>query len=169
MSHTRRRPSLPCGIDQRIRWGRQLAAALPWLVALVLILVPQQSWAAAPRCSVNVQSVNFGKYDPFSNSPHDITAVVSVSCTAAIPFQISFGTGIKSYRQRGLAKGSSTLRYNLYTSATHATVWGDGTGGTGRKGGNVLRGNFTVYGRIPARQNVSVGTYSDVITVTVDY
>lgn len=168
MIHTRRRHSITCRIDRRMRWGKQLAAALPWIVALALMLVPQPSWAA-PRCSVNVQSVNFGAYDPFSNSPHDITAVVSVSCTAVIPFQISLSRGGRSYGQRGLAKGSSTLRYNLYTSVTHATVWGDETSGTGKKGGNVLKGNFTVYGRIPARQNVSVGTYSDVITVTVDY
>jgi spore coat protein U-like protein len=68
-----------------------------------------------------------------------------------------------------MTKGSSTLRYNLYTSATHATIWGDGTGETAPRGGNLLGGNFTVYGRIPARQNVLVGTYSDMITVTVDY
>jgi spore coat protein U-like protein len=29
--------------------------------------------------------------------------------------------------------------------------------------------DFTVYGRIPARQNASVGSYSDTITVTITF
>jgi spore coat protein U-like protein len=167
MIRTRRRHSIPCGIDRRRNWGQQLAASLPWIVALVLILVPQQSWAVS--CSVSTQGVNFGAYDPFGVIPHDNTGSVTISCDGVISFQISLNTGMGSYAARQMTSGSSTLHYNLYTDATHTTVWGDGTGGTGTRGGQLLDGNFTVYGRIPTRQNVSVGTYSDAIMVTVDY
>jgi hypothetical protein len=35
--------------------------------------------------------------------------------------------------------------------------------------GTSTPGNHTVYGRIPARQNAFVGTYTDAVTVTVTY
>jgi spore coat protein U-like protein len=73
-----------------------------------------------------------------------------------------------------------TLVYNLYTTLTHTTVWGDGTAGT-----TTISGSFTVpvglgasgsdiktvYGLTGAPQNVTPGAYSTAsnITVTVTY
>jgi len=50
-------------------------------------------------------------------------------------------------------------------------VWGDGTSGTVTLSGvgTGITANTTVYGRIPARQNVRVGHYVDNIVVTVNF
>jgi spore coat protein U-like protein len=70
------------------------------------------------------------------------------------------------------------LEYYLYTSLGANTVWGDGTGSTGTVTGTgnglgVPNGiQHTVYGELPisaANQAVAVGTYTDTITVTVEY
>jgi spore coat protein U-like protein len=57
------------------------------------------------------------------------------------------------------------LNYYLFTDAAHTTIWGDGTGGGTITRNTIL--NATIYGRIPAAQNVSTGAYSDVLTATV--
>lgn len=47
--------------------------------------------------------------------------------------------------------------------------WGDGSPGTATVNGSGTTHTFTVYGRIPARQNAVVGSYSDTITVTITF
>jgi spore coat protein U-like protein len=70
-----------------------------------------------------------------------------------------------------MTSGTHVLTYNLYLDPTHLTIWGDGSSGTGTVSGTGTGANVgtPVYGRIPPGQNASVGSYSDVITVTVTY
>jgi spore coat protein U-like protein len=65
------------------------------------------------------------------------------------------------------------MSYNIYTDATYATVWGNGTVGS-LISGSIPAGDSsqakTVYGRIPAGQNsLKAGVYSDSLTVTLTY
>jgi spore coat protein U-like protein len=53
-----------------------------------------------------------------------------------------------------------------------STIWGDGGGSSSVQTALVAKDmpwNATLFGRIPARQNVSAGSYSDTITVTIDF
>lgn len=56
-------------------------------------------------------------------------------------------------------------------NCTVSTVWGNGTGGTLRY--TSVSSNrpitLTIFGRIPPGQDISTGTYSDTIVVTVDF
>ena len=66
------------------------------------------------------------------------------------------------------------LGYNVFTSPSMAVVWGDGTGGTSTVAMGPVPGRrplrpVTIYGRIPAGQNVSAGTYSDTLVVTITW
>jgi spore coat protein U-like protein len=68
--------------------------------------------------------------------------------------------------------GPERLAYNLFTPPSFSTVWGDGSGGSQTQTNLVTRTNpwnATIYGRLPAGQNVPVGSYSDVITVTIEF
>ncbi|WP_407809904.1 spore coat protein U domain-containing protein, partial [Staphylococcus aureus] len=72
---------------------------------------------------------------------------------------------------RQLRQSGHQLNYNLYTDNARTIVWGDGTGGTS-KVSTPLNGllsfsvSVPVYGRIPARQWVAAGPYSDSVVVT---
>lgn len=59
----------------------------------------------------------------------------------------------------------------LYTSVARSIIFGDGTGGTQtvsqRFRNNTKR--ITVYGQIPAMENISAGAYSDSIVATVTF
>ncbi len=133
---------------------------------------------AQDSCSVTSSSFSFGEYDPFSPAPVDSTGQVQVACTDGTAYQVYLNAGLHSsgsFFPRKMKHGSLSwyLTYNHYTDAARTQVWGDGTGGTtyinGTGQGIGSQITHTVYGRIPALQNVYVGFYSDTITVTVQY
>lgn len=148
-------------------------------MAICFAWIPQSAWAILNSCDVSASGVSFS-YDPSNPSPTVSTGTVIVSCFGILGgglFEVWLSTGQSgSYTARIMNKGADTLSYNLYTNSGHTTVWGDGTGGTGFQSVNCLPllclglpNVFTVYGRIPAQQNVPAGTYSDTITVTVSF
>lgn len=142
-------------------WGR-----LKGLLFLGLLLIAPGLWA---DCTVSAQSVVFGNYDVFSAQPLDGAGNIGVSCSPGASYTLSLSTGGGSYSQRELTGDTHILYYNLYTSASRSVVWGDGIGGTGTVSGSGEGANHTVYGRIPAGQNLPVGSYSDTIIVTVTF
>jgi spore coat protein U-like protein len=124
---------------------------------------------AAVQCSLGVQGVAFGAYDVFSFQSLDSTGNIGVTCDVSTPYTIALSAGQGTYASRSLASGAYRLNYNLFTDASRATVWGDGTGGSSTVSGSYASANFTVFGRISARQNAHVGTYADGVTVTLTF
>ncbi|WP_439598363.1 spore coat protein U domain-containing protein [Falsiroseomonas sp.] len=157
----------------------------PALLALLplLLLAPQAARAqATATCSVTSTPMVFGTYDGSLASPNLSTATVSVSCLAldqatTVNFSIALlgGTGAQGARQ--LTSGSEVLAMEIYTDASRSIVFGDGTGGTGLLTGSgtatastALRMNFTVYGRLPARQRAPrAGAYADTLTLLLTH
>lgn len=141
------------------------------LIALAA-LAGLPAWAQAQEsttCTVSSSGVNFGSYDVFSTTPDDITGSITVSCSASTSYSIALSAGYGSFATRTLTNGSHTLDYNLYTNSTLTTVWGDGSAGTSTVSGTAASQTYTVYGSVPAQQNVTVGSYSDVIVVTLTF
>jgi spore coat protein U-like protein len=129
-------------------------------------------------CSTTATALAFPGYTPGGGAIAQ-TSTVSVKCTKNSPYTVALNGGSTtggSVAQRLMNFGGNTLQYNLYTTVSHATVWGDASGtsvtqagtGAGLATANVL----TVYGQVPdstANQLAVPGTYSDTITVTVSY
>ena len=125
--------------------------------------------ARANKCTLTVTNVAFGSYDVFVKTNTTSTASVQVSCNQSLSYTVSMSAGSGTLTSRVMKSGSNQLDYNLYTNSTHTTIWGDGTSGTVTVSATSLGATYTVYGLIPALQNVPVGSYSDTITVTVTY
>lgn len=122
---------------------------------------------AYAACTLNVQSVIFGSYNVFENTHLDGAGNVSVVCDVATSYTISLSPGNGTYTNRILLSGQNELVYNLFIDAARTLVWGDGTGSSSMVSALSTNSNHTIYGRIPARQNVHVGNYIDSITVTL--
>jgi spore coat protein U-like protein len=150
------------------------------LVALAVTWPVPALATQTTSCNVSTQSVAFGSYSPRNNTPTDSLGNVQVTCSGTMGQQVSYtiqiGTGAGgSFFPRKMFGGAGTLIYNLYTDATHVTIWGDGNSGTfpltdmySLTSSTVVR-NYMVYGRIFSGQNASVGVYTDNLTVTVSY
>lgn len=141
------------------------------LLSTLLLLLAN---AAESACSVDPTPVAFGDYSPFSVAPTDTAGTLRVTCsTATVGYTVLLSAGSAgSYSPRRLSGGGHTLSYNLYIDPLRTTVWGDGSGGTANvTGAFALPGGIdhTVYGRLPAQQNVGAGAYTDTITVTINF
>lgn len=133
------------------------------------------SWPlSAHGCTIGAATVNFGNYNFLDSSPDTTTGSVLVTCLLATSFSISLSAGSSgTFAPRTMKSGTSALNYNLYTDASHAIVWGDGTSGTQVVSGSInlllLPFTATVYGAAPAQQNVGVGVYTDSIVETITF
>jgi spore coat protein U-like protein len=151
---------------------------------MLLLACPVRAWAQS--CSATLVPVAFGVYNPRSTTPNNSTGSATVNCTGILGIGVTLlvtyevrlgpgGSGNQMLRQMRNA-GGTTLNYSLRANSANGAIWGDGiSGGTTTLGGGWLLGVltaprvYTIYGRIPALQNVAVGSYSDSVLVTVSF
>jgi spore coat protein U-like protein len=131
---------------------------------------------------LSTTSMAFGAYNPGQTTATTANATITLACTGSLlgalgpsylpPYTMSLSAGGGSFAQRLMTTGTTTLKYQIYTSSGYGTVWGDGSGTTstvaGGNDGNASE-TLTAYGSIPAGQFVKPGSYTDTITVTVTY
>ncbi|MFB9059440.1 MULTISPECIES: Csu type fimbrial protein [Sphingobium] len=125
-------------------------------------------------CAVSANPLNFGNYDPTSATPLDATTNLSVLCTVGTSFTVGLNAGAASgatVTARRMVNGANILNYALYREAARTNIWGNtpGTDMPPATTAPILPTALTVYGRIPAGQNVPAGGYADTVTVTVNY
>lgn len=148
------------------------------LAAMLLMPSAGYGQSGGNSCQISVTSVIFGTYNVFSGSPVQSTGSVTFSCGAAAStdaIRVSLATGQSgTYSPRELSQGGETLDYNLYTNAARTQIWGDGTNGTfdvsvARPAKETWSPPLTIYGEIPAAQDVSAGMYTDNVTASVNF
>ena len=158
-----------------------MRTALILVVALACALL-SPAWrhearaqAIGVRCTIeSVTSVDFGNYDPDSAREQNTTGRLRFNCEPPdrLTVQVTIGpsavTGSIAERAMREVGGADLLRYNLFQDRRATVVWGDGvTGGSaafvdGKRGFTV-----EIFGLAPPRQNVSEGTYADVLRITI--
>ncbi|QNA82842.1 spore coat protein U domain-containing protein [Sphingomonas sp. So64.6b] len=162
---------------------RRLFFALAILLGSLVVTSTPAEAACAPlslcSCTVSTTGISFGSYIPVDATNNESSGTVRVQCVLLVAlagsYTIDLSTGSSgTYAQRTLRNGASILTYNIYVDAARSQILGNGSGGSSRITRNftALLGvdqTTTVYGRIPAGQNVPAGSYSDTIIVTVTY
>jgi spore coat protein U-like protein len=145
-------------------------------IACALLVCAWASSASAAQCTITTTPVNFGSYNVFATAPLDSTGRITLNCNGGaknVWVGITSG-GAPSVGTRRMVKGGEQFLYNLYRDAARTALWSDGTGGGGSvhiepDPPNHKDMPITVFGRIPASQDVSAGTYADTVTVIVNY
>jgi spore coat protein U-like protein len=152
-----------------------LKRALLGLVLLAGVLHASEAHAQSPSCTISTVSVNFGNYNVFNATALDSTGRVTYRCNStAFNITIHLSKGASStFNPRTMTKGAEVLGYNLYRNSARTNIWGDGTSGTAfytrADPPNNSNVNVTVYGRVPAGQDVSAGTFSDTVTAVINF
>lgn len=156
------------------------APARALLAALALAPGPA---AAAVNCSGGGVTLAFGGYDVLATAPADAQASLVVTCTRnggppTTSIEVGLGPSLTSgaVQNRQMAgPGGSLLNYNVYQDATRLTVWGD-TSGVDTQSKDLTLSNkatgsvtFTLFGRLFQSQDVSAGSYSDSLLITVSF
>ena len=149
-----------------------MSLKLAFVACAITVAIAGLRSAHAAGCTVSTSGLNFGNYDVFSTLNDDVTGTINVNCPSGTTYSIWLSSGTSgTYSSRSMTNGRNILAYNLFTDPTRLTIWGDGSAGTGIFNGSGTGSNIgtPVYGRIPASQNAFVGTYNDVVTVTVTF
>ena len=150
---------------------RRLIATVTALTIALGLAAPAEA-----ACTISTSPLSFGFYNVFSPTPLDSTGSVTFRCGNRdhdITISLDRG-GAPTFNPRRMLKGAEALEYNLYLNAARTTIWGDGTGGTQAFFENNPQPNnqdivIPIYGRVPAGQDVSAGTYSNTITATINF
>jgi spore coat protein U-like protein len=145
------------------------------MLMITLVLIAGAVEALAASCTIaSVAGVALGTYDVFDAAPVDSTGTITYECTGVVEtdtVQITVSTGGGgTFSPRAMSAGAETLSYNLYLDAARTVLWGDGTAGTSTYGPlQPAEGQtaVTVFGRVPAGQDVAAGSYSDTVVITV--
>ena len=131
-------------------------------------------------CTISTTNLAFGNYDPITTNattPLSGNGSVTVTCTKGATTSIDLSPGANSANASGTTRAMATagpdyLSYELYQDSGFTTVWGVGNPGNAFvppvAPSKVARA-FTIYGRIPAGQGSTVGTYTDTVTATVNF
>jgi spore coat protein U-like protein len=138
------------------------------------LFLGEGSTKAQATCTISTTSVAFGIYDVFTTTDLASTGSVTYYCRHR-PANITVWLGKGLYgltnNPRQMASGTNRLNYNLFLDANHTQIWGDPSP---YRYGPITPPNrtyvtLTVYGLIPAGQDVPAGTYTDSATVTINF
>lgn len=132
------------------------------------------STSVAKKCTtLTGGSITFAAYVPDATADNDGATTVSVRCTKDTPVTIAMNAGQgagATEAARILTSPDDTLEYSLYTDSSRSDVWGSGAAAVGFNGDGLLSTtSLNVYGRIEAGQDVTPGSFTDSVTVTLTY
>jgi spore coat protein U-like protein len=134
------------------------------------------SETASAACWFSATSgVGFGSYDVFGTSPVDSTGQFTWRCDIlTFPnVRITLTRGASpSYSARQMKCGPETMLYNLFLDTARTQIWGDESEGTSayyQQYWGFGQYNVNIYGRVPASQDVGVGTYNDTVTIVINF
>lgn len=131
------------------------------------------------NCTINTAGLNFGNYDPVvvnATTALQATAQINVVCTNGSAANITLDQGLNpaagssaAAPLRQMISGATPLSYSLFQDAADTTTWGN-TAATGENlTGSGVSQAFTVFGVVPAGQNVPAGAYTDTVTMTISF
>jgi spore coat protein U-like protein len=121
-------------------------------------------------CNITLPaSIVFAAYDPLSATPDDNTSqAMTIACSQGSVTHISLNYGSTvPLGPAAMGNGASgRLLYELHKDSLTGALWNGADLQTGTAPSTAAR-SFTIYGRIPALQDVPVGSYTDTVTATV--
>ncbi len=123
-------------------------------------------------CTISATPLIFGLYNPNSCQPTDSTTRLKVLCTLNTPYYVTLDQGANYQGTTRLRRMSgpdhSSIKYLLTQNLTHTINWGNVIGVDAKFNvGDGLRQTLVVYGQIPPKQNVGIGSYRDVVNVGI--
>jgi spore coat protein U-like protein len=143
------------------------------IVGIGFMLLVHTAGAEHLNCTLAVTPVIFGAYNVFDTLPNNNSGgKVTIDCGTGedVNVEVSLSTGQSNdYISREMKSGTDQMHYNIYTTAARTSVWGSSTGGSSVMTAHHGHFMMNLFGRIPPEQDVSVGIYSDSLTVIVNF
>jgi len=169
----------------RRKYRRRLAIAFLALAGLPAISNAQAHVTATAgmvvgieivaACTVSVADLNFGAYASNSKTSVQGQTTIQLRCGAGAVAELSLDAGsgpgaTTSNRRLEQDSGKGRLDYDLFQDPGRTIHWGNRSGvDTLEVVATGAQQTVPIYGQIPAGQRALEGTYSDTITLRVQY
>lgn len=137
------------------------------------------SASVVSSCTISATTLAFGNYDPIVtnvSTPLDVNGSVSITCTKGAATTIGLDAGQNAANAIGTTRAMATagpdyLSYELFQDSGHSTLWGNSGASLFTPAVAPTKNvrTFTIYGRIPANQGSTIGSYTDTIVATVNF
>ena len=138
------------------------------------------SASVVASCTISSTTLAFGNYDPIvtnATTPLDVNGSVTITCTKGAATTIGLDAGQNGLNAAGTTRAMATagpadyLSYELYQDTTRATLWGNSGANlfTPPAAPSKSARTFPIYGRIPAAQGSTTGSYTDTVVATVNF
>lgn len=129
------------------------------------------------NCTISATTLSFLTYDPLAAAAKTGTGQLTVTCTKSVTTpKVGLDNGghnanATAPATRAMANGTNYLSYDLFTTSGYTTIWNDTTNVVAVSGTLGVKSpqTLTIYGQIPAGQDVVNGSYTDTITATVNF
>lgn len=135
---------------------------------LAFALLAPVAAQAAPSCrNLAAAAITFPAYDVYAAAATTATGTITYSCPppAAPTITIDYGLHANGTQRQMLGPGGDLLSYDICQDAACAQPWGLTPVAVANGNG----ASVTYYGRVFAQQDVSVGAYTDTLTVTINF
>jgi spore coat protein U-like protein len=155
------------------------------VLALLVLLAPATSTADVACRILSGGTLAFGPYDSLATAPSDTQIDVTVTCerdggprNVTLTLHADQGLHGGSVNARRLAHAGATrdaLNYGLYSDPARSNVLGMSDGintlrvSLAIENKSSASARLTIFGRIPAGQDVTVGNYTDAVQITLLY
>lgn len=125
-----------------------------------------------PSCTVAVNPLDFGNVTDLT-AGRAATTNLAVTCTLGTPYNVALDggtvTGDPLDRKMQRVGGTATIGYQLFQDHTRTQPWGNTPGSVLEGIGSGAVQSISIHGWIPAHSVTAIGTYQDLVTVTVEY
>ena len=130
-----------------------------------------------PTCVVETQDIAFGEY----GGPEVLAqGAIDITCINGLNYEVALDGGVNfdGFGRRMDDGGGNFLNYAIYKSDALSEEWGDECAGAPTYPSETCAGAFLSdgstnslepWGQIPASQTSPVGSYSDVVGITIVY
>ena len=141
---------------------------LPVALLLAILAAPAGAQNCVQcSCSIESDGLAFGAYVQRQRTLS--VANIVVHCDGDNGYVIKLSAGNSgSALQRALRNGQNALAYNVYKDSGRSMIWGDGSAGQGGVAG-AGSASYYAYGQIFAGQAHPVGSYGDLLVLTIEY
>ena len=121
-------------------------------------------------CALTGGSLNFGTYVSGQTTNLDVNGTIGYSnCgPGTLTFELDDGLQFAS-SSRQMSSSNDTLSYEIYRDSSRTSRWGSGTSAQQLQLFSTSSSQITVYGRIPANQAATAGSYNDTVTITLTF
>jgi spore coat protein U-like protein len=166
-----------------LHFKNRICGCISIILGLATYTTFDNSAQALTCIDYSITPLSFGAYDSSSGSNLTTTGKININkfydCITlqlvSTNFSVKLSPGSSgtyiNRKMTNLFNPLSSLQYNLYTSGgSGAAIWGDGSGGSSfvnQTGSSNI--NIPIYGVVPSKQNPSIGSYSDTVTITIEF